>query len=242
MKRFFPGLLLAGILAAGSTGRAATILNLDFGYTTLQPTDNFQGYNANNGSASYTPTTGGFSTGSITVTTSGAPLNDVRSPAAPGPSVAPLTGPYTDFYEGWIGNATTDAMTLSLAGLADNQEYTFTLQAYDIDVSTTAAIDSATVTDTTAGGLGGIATAFSNTTFDPSVNLSSNSGESPAVLDVRSSATGTLSFSIQSATGGTHVNGFELAVAPEPPAAWLILLGLLGLSRWPRRVAILYAA
>jgi len=228
--------LLLAVASATAMGvsavHAAPVLNLDFGPTGhVQSTNNFQGFSitGSSGSASYSPITTGSSSGTIVVGVAGVTNILDRGTGAHGTATA-LSGPYADFYRDWIGHANgSSAMTIS--GLNATTDYILTIHAFDSQHATTPTNGSATITDTTIGGLGNSATATYYTGSDPSGGLGISAGATPAVLNVRSDANGGLSFALSG--GGNRINGFELASVPEP--ASLGLLGLGGLMMLKRR-------
>lgn len=166
------------------------------------------------------PVNASFGTGTITLTaSSGNTLANSRDRGA-------NTGPSSDITRDFIQWATASPITITISGLANNQEYGFRLWSGDL-----AGGQIKTTDHTIAGSSGG------GTVRHTSVDLATenSTGGSLVVLpNVFSTGSGTITYTIDYVSGGgsaATLNGFELTTIPEPSAALLGALGCLLLLR-----------
>lgn len=166
-----------------------------------------------------TPKSGTF--GSLTVTLTASVGNDLGNSRDRGAN----TGPASDITRDFIQWVTGDPRVITISGLTANQEYAFTIWSGDL-----AANQIKTTNHTIAGASGG------GTVQHTSVSLASENAATGTSLhqvtlpNVFSTATGTLTYTIDYVSGGgaaATLNGMRLEIIPEP--ASLALAGLGGL-------------
>ncbi|MDX2111457.1 MAG: PEP-CTERM sorting domain-containing protein [Verrucomicrobiota bacterium] len=254
--------LIAALLASTLSVQASIILNVDFsnaGATNLQASDSFQNFNAaiasNTASQSFTPTTSGFTSGSITVglgmtaasSANGALLQsrDRSYTLYPSPASGNMSGAYKDVYRdfyrlnsaasynaGGVGGG-AGGLVLTLSGLNPNQEYSFAWQSFDANANSsglgTYNIRGFLITGTTSGATFQDANATTN--VDPSSSISVYGANSASALfpSVTSDASGVLSFrfAVDVINGGTLQTAFinSFELAAVPEPSTYALFG-----------------
>ena len=166
-------------------------------------------------------------TTTVTVTPSSS-INNISSGApANNPPNYTLQGLYADNIH---AAGPTGFLTLDFSGLNANQEYLFTLYAFD-DSATNAEDKVWTVT----GGSGSPSSAsvnFGDTLDDDDVGA--------MVFNITTTGTGTFQLTNtdglpQSAINGFRLESIEAVSAPEPSAFMVAMIGLIGAMIWRRR-------
>lgn len=139
------------------------------------------------------------------------------------------TGPASDITRDFIQWATGDPITITISGLAANQEYAFLVWSGDL------ANNQIKTTDHTIAGASG-----GGTIRHTSVSLAEENAATGTSLhqvtfaNVFSTSGGTLTYTIDYVSGGgaaATLNGMQITTIPEPSAALLGGLGLLILLR-----------